>query len=161
MSAHTERARATTSFSSIHPAGQPSPGQPPDRTALDLPLVGADEWHDQQDTGLRLAGDAEPEPRFASARLIAIEFPAFHDGRGLSLAVLLRTRMGFRGELRAIGDVRPDLLHYLRRCGFDTFELADGVSVDPDDPRLAPHAGYYQASVTEPVPVFRREERAA
>jgi uncharacterized protein (DUF934 family) len=132
-----------------------------DRAGGDLPLVGPDEWNGQPDTGLRLPGDAEPDPRFLAAPLIAIEFPAFHDGRGLSLAVLLRTRLGYRGELRAVGDIRPDLLHYLRRCGFDTFLLAEGASIDLDDPRLAPHAAYYQASVVEPEPVFRRAERAA
>ena len=129
--------------------------------AGELPLVGPDAWQGQADHGLVLPGDIEPEVRFADAPLIAIDFPAFHDGRGLSLAVLLRTRFGFRGELRAIGDVRPDLLHYLRRCGFDSFVLAEGVSVALDDPRLAPHARYYQASVVDPQPVFRREERSA
>jgi uncharacterized protein (DUF934 family) len=132
-----------------------------DLTGRDLPLVGADAWDGQPGVGLRLPVDAEPEARFTSAPLIAIEFPAFHDGRGLSLAVLLRTRLGFTGELRAIGDIRPDLLHYLRRCGFDTFMLAEGCSVDLADPRLAPHTSYYQASAVEPVPVFRREGRAA
>ncbi|MBX3706880.1 MAG: DUF934 domain-containing protein [Pseudomonadales bacterium] len=124
-----------------------------------LPLLAPEAWHGQADAGLRLPGDAEPEARFAEAPLIAIEFPAFHDGRGLSLAVLLRTRFGFTGELRAIGDVRPDLLHYLVRCGFDTFELAEGVSIDLADPRLVPHLQYYQASVRDPEPAFRRVAR--
>lgn len=127
----------------------------------DLPLLGVDEWNGRQDAGLLLPGDAEPTTEFASAPLIAIEFPAFHDGRGLSLGVLLRTRFGFKGELRAVGDVRPDLLHYLHRCGFDSFRLAEGVSLDLTDPRLAPHAAYYQASVADPRPVFRRGERAS
>jgi uncharacterized protein (DUF934 family) len=129
--------------------------------ARTLPLLGPDAWQGQSGHGVVLPGDAEPEARFTDAPLIAIDFPAFHDGRGLSLAVLLRTRFGYRGELRAIGDVRPDLLHYLRRCGFDSFVLAEGVSVALDDPRLAPHARYYQASVIDPQPVFRREERSA
>jgi len=132
-----------------------------DLRGRDLPLVGPEAWQGEQDVGLRLPVDAEPEARFTAARLIAIDFPAFHDGRGLSLAVLLRSRFGFRGELRAIGDVRPDLLHYLRRCGFDSFLLADGSSVELDDPRLAPHGRYYQASVVEPEPLFRRASRTA
>jgi uncharacterized protein (DUF934 family) len=132
-----------------------------DLAGRDLPLLGPDEWNGQADAGLLLQGETEPEPRFANAPLIAISFPAFYDGRGLSLAVLLRTRFGFRGELRAVGDIRPDLLHYLKRCGFDSFLLADGVSVDFDDPRLAPHAHYYQASVVDPQPVFRRIQRSA
>jgi len=132
-----------------------------DLSGRDMPLLGPEEWNGRQDAGLLLAGDAEPDERFAAARLIAIDFPAFHDGRGLSLAVLLRTRFGYRGELRAVGDIRPDLLHYLRRCGFDSFQLAEGASIDLEDPRLAPHARYYQASVVGPEPVFRRSGRSA
>ncbi len=132
-----------------------------DCTGREMTLLGPDEWSGQQDAGLLLQGDAEPEPRFTGAALIAINFPTFYDGRGLSLAVLLRTRFGFRGELRAVGDIRPDLLHYLKRCGFDSVLLAEGVSVDFDDPRLAPHAHYYQASVVDPQPVFRRVQRSA
>jgi len=132
-----------------------------DLAGRDLPLLGPEQWHGQADAGLVLDVDAEPDARFADARLIAIRFPAFHDGRGLSLAVLLRTRFGFKGELRAIGDVRPDLLHYLSRCGFDSFELAEGQSIDLGDSRLAPHQGHYQASVVDPLPAFRRECRAA
>lgn len=132
-----------------------------DLAGRDLPLVGPAEWNGQQDAGLLLEGDAEPEARFVSAPLIAINFPTFYDGRGLSLAVLLRTRFGYRGELRAVGDIRPDLLHYLQRCGFDSFLLAEGISIDFDDPRLAPHDHYYQASVVDPQPVFRRIQRSA
>jgi uncharacterized protein (DUF934 family) len=130
-----------------------------DGSFVDLPLAGPAEWDAGSGLGLRLPVDAEPEARFTAAPLIAIEFPNFHDGRGLSLAVLLRTRLGFTGELRAIGDVRPDLLHYLSRCGFDSFVLAEGVTVDLDDPRLAPHEQYYQASTVEPEPAFRRVGR--
>ncbi len=122
-------------------------------------LLGPDEWTEGSSAGLLLAVDAEPEPRFASARLIAIEFPTFHDGRGLSLAVLLRTRLGYRGELRAVGDVHPELVHYLRRCGFDSLVLPEGRRLDPEDPRLAPYSDYYQASIAETLPAFRRDRR--
>ncbi|MFZ5653068.1 MAG: DUF934 domain-containing protein [Pseudomonadota bacterium] len=85
-----------------------------------------------QRTGLWLDGDQEPEalagdlPGFGC---IAIRFPAFMDGRGFSCARLLRERHGYRGELRAIGDIIPDQLHYLWRCGFDAFELPEGVTL--------------------------------
>ena len=78
--------------------------------------------------GLRLAPDEGPEAvaqdlaRFA---LIAVEFPVFTDGRGYSTARLLRERYGFKGELRAIGDVLRDQLLYLQRCGFNSFALRD------------------------------------
>ena len=109
--------------------------------------------------GLLLAVDTEPEARFVDAPVIGIDFPIFHDGRGLSLAVLLRTRFGFRGELRAVGDVHPELLHYLCRCGFDSCVLPDGRHLSGDEVRLTPYTDYYQASVVEAEPAFRRHRR--
>jgi uncharacterized protein (DUF934 family) len=131
------------------------------RTVTDLELLTADDWQPESRAGLLLAVDAEPAPRFADASLIAIDFPVFHDGRGLSLAVLLRTRVGFDGELCAVGDVHPELLHYLHRCGFDSFLLPEARALGADDPRLAPHADYYQASVAETLPAFRRNRRGS
>jgi len=124
-------------------------------------LLSAAEWTPESDAGLLLAVDDEPRPEFAQASLIAVEFPNFHDGRGLSLAVLLRTRLGFAGELRAVGDVHQDLIHYLRRCGFDSFLLPDGRQVGLEDAVLAPYSDYYQASVVEPHPAFRRNRSTA
>ncbi|SFC06529.1 Uncharacterized conserved protein, DUF934 family [Marinospirillum celere] len=63
-------------------------------------------------------------PWLDQLQLIAIEFPVFRDGRGFSQARLLR-RAGFKGELRAIGDVARDRLAYLERCGFDAFDIAE------------------------------------
>jgi uncharacterized protein (DUF934 family) len=64
---------------------------------------------------------------------IELEFPNASEGRGYSQARLLRERLGFRGELRAVGDgVRQDRLFLLARCGFDAFELAPG-----EDPEAA------------------------
>ena len=56
---------------------------------------------------------------------VAIRFPAFGDGRGISLAVLLRERHGFKGEIRAVGYLIPDLAQFLLRSGFDTAEISD------------------------------------
>ena len=52
---------------------------------------------------------------------IAIDFPIYTDGRGYSLAQLLRTRHHWQGELRALGDVMIDTIHYQARVGFDSF----------------------------------------
>lgn len=57
---------------------------------------------------------------------IAIDFPVYTDGRGYSLAQLLRTRHGWQGELRAIGDVMIDTIHYQARVGFDSFLVKPG-----------------------------------
>ncbi|MGE3143496.1 MAG: DUF934 domain-containing protein [Hyphomonadaceae bacterium] len=58
--------------------------------------------------------------RFA---LIAVAFPTFRDGRGFTTARLARERYGFAGDLRAVGDVLPDLVFYMLRCGFTSFTL--------------------------------------
>ncbi|MBO0766952.1 MAG: DUF934 domain-containing protein [Hyphomicrobiaceae bacterium] len=62
-------------------------------------------------------------PRFA---LIALNFPKFADGRAFSTARLLREKFGFAGELRAVGNVLSDQIPYMRRVGFDTFEVTHG-----------------------------------
>lgn len=92
--------------------------------------------------------------------LIGVHFPAFSDGRGLSCAALLRTRFGFDGELRALGDVSRDLLPYMRRCGFDSFLIPEYRDAEHALAGLKGHIRrFYQASVTEPEPLFRREQR--
>lgn len=83
--------------------------------------------------GVRL--DAGDDPGAIAAdldrlALVAIEFPTFSDGRGFSAARMLRDRYGYRGELRAVGDVARDQLAYLERCGFDAFVLRDGEDVE-------------------------------
>ena len=70
--------------------------------------------------------------RLAHAARVEVNFPKFADGRGYSIARLLRSRYGYRGELRAVGQVARDNLHFLERCGFDAFLLRDG-----EDPREA------------------------
>jgi uncharacterized protein (DUF934 family) len=62
--------------------------------------------------------------------LIALEFPKFTDGRAYSHARLLRERYGYRGELRAVGSALRDQLAFMRRCGFDSYEIKDGVDAD-------------------------------
>ena len=55
--------------------------------------------------------------------LVALEFPGPGDGRGYSAGRLLRERFEFRGELRAVGNVLRDQLAFMRRCGFDSYEI--------------------------------------
>ncbi len=124
-------------------------------------LVDIDQWDPNSGNGVRLPVDAEPEARLLNAPVIAIDFPTFFDGRGLSLAVLLRQRFGFRNELRAVGQVHPDLLHYMHRCGFDTFVLPDDYDADRACRLLAPYSDHYQGSVRAPEPPYRRLLRGA
>ncbi len=69
-------------------------------------------------------------PYLPRLEVIALNFPTFNDGRGYSSANILRSRYAFAGEIRAIGDVRVDQLEQMLRCGFDTFELADGQVIE-------------------------------
>lgn len=62
-------------------------------------------------------------PTLAGATLIALEFPKSADGRAFSQARLLRQRCGYRGELRAVGEVLRDQLQFMQRCGFDAYLL--------------------------------------
>jgi uncharacterized protein (DUF934 family) len=114
-----------------------------------------------RDGGLGIWLDADEEAEdigddVDSFQVIALNFPAFTDGRNYSNARLLRDRYGFKGELRAIGDVLRDQLFYLHRCGFDAF------AVRPDkDPYealegLKDFSVTYQAASDEPRPLFRR-----
>jgi len=64
--------------------------------------------------------------RLADLAVVAVNFPKYGDGRGYSIARLLRERYGYRGELRAVGEVARDHLHAMAQCGFDAFELRAG-----------------------------------
>ncbi len=104
--------------------------------------------------GLLLTVDDAPESLtlpLDQLDLIAIEFKGFGDGRGYSHATLLR-RAGYRGELRAVGDVFKDVLYYLKRCGFDSFVLKEGQDVQEAIKGLHTFtAGYQRATATPQV----------
>jgi uncharacterized protein (DUF934 family) len=92
--------------------------------------------------------------------LIAIEFPKVVDGRGYSAAYLIRNRLKFTGELRAVGDFTRDQLFFLQRTGFNAMTLRAG-----EDPQAALAAFdtftvRYQGSTDEPAPLFARVTRA-
>ena len=93
---------------------------------------------------------------FANLTLIAVQFPKFTDGRGYSTARLLRSRYGWTGELRAVGDVQRDQLFYLSRCGFDSYEMADSTDVASALSAFKDFTEAYQTSVDQPQPLFRR-----
>ena len=94
-------------------------------------------------------------------QVVAVDFPAFADGRGYSTAALLRGRFGWRGELRAIGDVLKDQLFYLSRVGFDAYAVRADKDIEDAVKALSDFSETYQAAVDEPLPLFRRRGRAA
>jgi uncharacterized protein (DUF934 family) len=82
---------------------------------------------------------------------IAIHFPQYGDGRGYSLAWMLRQEYGWRGELRAVGDVLIDTVHYLARCGFTSFALKPGHDPELAMESLCAFSGHYQPGYADPV----------
>jgi uncharacterized protein (DUF934 family) len=78
--------------------------------------------------GIKLRSDQMPEVIAGDIRhfdVIALEFPKFRDGRAYSYARLLRERYGYENELRAVGEVLLEQLHFMLRCGFDAFAISD------------------------------------
>ena len=108
--------------------------------------------------GVRIASDKLPSdiPQLERLALIAIEFPRFTDGRGYSVARMLRQRHGFTGELRAVGWVLRDQLHYMARCGFDAFELQPGKSLESALEAFGEFSVSYQSDAAEKRPLYRR-----
>jgi uncharacterized protein (DUF934 family) len=94
--------------------------------------------------------------RFA---VIAVDFPKFTDGRGYSIAMHLRTRLGYAGELRAIGDVLRDQMFYMQRVGFDAFAPRPDKDIGGALKGLNDFSLTYQASSDEKSPLFRRVQR--
>lgn len=119
-------------------------------------------------TGVRLPNDRGLDavvPHLSRLALIAIEIPKFGDGRGYSLARLLRERHAFTGEIRAVGNVLRDQLLYLHRSGFDAFELDPKFGPGGLDPVAALAAFdelpvYYQAAADVRLPLWKRVARS-
>ena len=79
---------------------------------------------------LQPADDVEKlAPHLGRIAIVAIAFPAFNDGRGFSHAALLRERLGFEREIRAVGDVLIDPVPLMLRCGFDSFAVTNDVAI--------------------------------
>jgi uncharacterized protein (DUF934 family) len=103
-------------------------------------VVSLDRWLKDRDTligrnapiGVRLKSDQSPmaiEEDLDRFGLIVLEFPKFTDGRGYSQARTLRQRLGYQGELRAVGNVLRDQYLFMDRCGIDSIEVADDANV--------------------------------
>lgn len=86
---------------------------------------------------------------------ISIAFPKFNDGRGFSIARLLRDRFGFEGEIRAVGNVIPDQAVHLLRAGFDTVEIADASDIAAWQTSLSRYSGAYQSAFRNPSQLRR------
>lgn len=107
-----------------------------------------------------LMSDTELNPELAAelskALAIAVDFPAFTDGRGYTIARLLRERYGYSGEVRAVGDVLVDQLDYMRRCGFSAMALRDDQHPEDALRALSFISVRYQPDVEERQALFER-----
>ncbi len=99
---------------------------------------------------------AELEPWLNRLALVALIFPKFRDGRAYSQARLLRERHGFRGELRATGDVLRDQFQFLLRAGFDSFEVKKPADALVFAKAAARYSVFYQPSADGGAPALRR-----
>ena len=112
--------------------------------------------------GVWFASDERPEAIKGEAQkfaVIAVDFPKFADGRGYSIAYNLRARLGFTGELRAIGDVLRDQMFYMQRVGFNAFAPRPDRNIHDALKGLFDFSEAYQASLDQKAPLFKRVER--
>jgi uncharacterized protein (DUF934 family) len=130
-----------------------------DDAAPDEPAVSLDAFLDQSNANtVRIeAGDDVRLllPELERVRLVEIDFPRFRDGRGFSSARILR-EAGYTGEIRATGDVLVDLVFFMRRCGFDSFE--PDVPLNPADVEatLNRYPEVYQDAADSRVPIWEK-----
>lgn len=130
-------------------------------------------WREQREAllargaplGLRLANDQAPEEIGEDLRhfaAVSLEFPKFNDGRAFSQARILRQRLGFDGELRAIGHVLRDQLLFMERCGFDAYQFPDEARAQDALEALSEFSVWYQSAGDRRRPVaFLRHRQAA
>lgn len=91
--------------------------------------------------------------------IIAVHVERFADGRIFSIGNLLRTRYGYKKELRAFGDVLRDQLFFLKRCGYDSYLIRPDRSAEDALTGLQDFSQPYQGAVDETQPVWRRVNR--
>ncbi|WP_322054433.1 DUF934 domain-containing protein [Paraburkholderia bannensis] len=110
---------------------------------------------DAGDAVFALPNDADPLAHaleIAAAARVELHFPAFTDGRAFSQAWLVRRRLGFKGDLRATGEVLADQLLQMERTGFSSAVLQEGVERDEAERQLERFASFYQADVLRDAP---------
>ncbi len=133
----------------------------------DLPegnlIVSLDLWQEMDFSGRNIGLQLEPDDMLSDIKddlhhfdLIAINFPTFADGRGYSMAKILRDRLGYKKEIRAVGDIMRDQLFYLQRCGFNAYEIKSGRDIVDALEAFDDFSIKYQTSSDEDVPLYRR-----
>ena len=137
---------------------------PEGKVIVPLPvwLQQRDALQQRAEIGVWLASAERPEDLKGDVQkfsVIAVDFPKFSDGRGYSIAYNLRARLGYTGELRAIGDVLRDQLFYMQRVGFDAFAIRPDRNIEDALKGLTDFSEVYQTSFDQKLPLFRRVQR--
>ena len=133
-------------------------------------VVSLERWSKDQDAltsrqdpvGVKLMAGQAPDliaDRLDALSLIALDFPAFTDGRAYSYARLLR-RYGFTGEIRAVGNVLRDQFLNMKRCGFDALEIKPGETEKVWEEEINKFSAPYQPAYDDAQPIMSlREQR--
>ena len=110
------------------------------------------------DTGvISIANDADPRTvSLDGVMRIDLHFPKFTDGRAYSQAFLLRRRLGFKGEIRATGDVLIDQVVAMGRTGFDVAVLREGLDASAAQRQFDRFPAFYQGSAIDTQPLFAK-----
>ena len=109
---------------------------------------------------LEIPNEADPRAfDLAGVARIDLHFPKFTDGRAYSQAFLLRRRLGFRGEIRATGDVLIDQLVQMQRSGFNAAVLREGVDASAAQRQFERFSAFYQGDAVNPKPLFAKAAR--
>ncbi|WP_310565460.1 DUF934 domain-containing protein [Hydrogenophaga sp.] len=120
-----------------------------------IELFKADSFTADEAGTLTLTNDADPrEASLDGIHTVQLQFPSFADGRAFSQAFLLRRRLGFAGQIRAVGDVLIDQLVQMQRSGFTQAVLRADQSLDHGRQLLAQYDGFYQGDAVDTRPHF-------
>jgi uncharacterized protein (DUF934 family) len=127
-----------------------------------LQLIAAEDHVDDGDPSvMQIANDADPlaiEVCLNDVQRIDLVFPKFTDGRAFSQAYLLRRRLGFKGDIRATGDVLIDQLVQMQRSGFSSAVLKEGVDASDAQRQFDRFGDFYQGDV-QATPLFRHRDQ--
>ena len=118
-----------------------------------------DQFNQMQHLGISFPNDGDLVsliPHLTEFELIMLDFPVFTDGRSYSLAGALKRQYGYKGKLRARGDVLPDQVHFMWRCGFGSLEVENTELAETIIRRPMPFSAFYQSSVCGGEPVYKR-----
>ena len=123
-----------------------------------MKILSFNEHMSSADSGvISITNDADPrDVSLDGVKRIDLHFPKFTDGRAYSQAFLLRRRLGFKGEIRATGDVLIDQLVSMARTGFDVAVLREGLDASAAQRQFDRFPAFYQGSAVDTQPLFAK-----